>query len=199
MKSWREALNDPGLPVVTVQLNRYFGPPDEASDRGWSQLREAQRQVPKRLEGVAVVPTFDLSLTDGIHISPGGNLLLGERMARAALAMVHGHPIDSHAPDLRSATRVDDGAMIELTFDAVSSRIDTIDRQSNPFVVEDESGRVSIAEVIYPGDRTLRLRLDRKLQGEAKVHGGYGFNPPIMPMDMERVMPLLGFCDAPVV
>jgi len=43
--AWRDALGDPQLPILTVQLNRYYTPPTEDLERAWPMLREAQRQV----------------------------------------------------------------------------------------------------------------------------------------------------------
>jgi len=191
--AWREALRDPGLAVITVQLNRVYQPPSEEADRGWSQVREAQRQVPEKLDGVAVVPTFDLPLADGIHTSAAGNLLLGERMAQAALGAFYGRPADYLAPDLRSATRTRDALGIELAFDNVRSRMECNDPQAIAFRVEDSTGEVTIEKVSYRGDNRVALVLRRPLAGQAVVHGGYGANPPLVPMDVERFLPMLGF------
>jgi hypothetical protein len=196
-ESWRAALNRPDLPIVTVQLNRVLGPASEEGDRGWSKVREAQRQVPRRLSNVAVVPALDLPLSDGIHISPSGNLQLGDRMARAALGMAYGSAADYRAPDLASARRLS-GGRIELRFDAVTRRMDSIDRMAQPFKIEDESGDVPIREVIYPLDSTIHLVLGRETKGKTVVHGGYGFNPPVVPVDSERLIPMLGFYGVPV-
>ena len=83
--AWRKALKNAALPVCTVQLNRFFWPPDEQVDRDWSLVREAQRQAARRLKGVTVSPSLDLPLNDDIHISSSGNKLLAERVAAAAL------------------------------------------------------------------------------------------------------------------
>ena len=48
------------------------------------------------------------------------------------------------------------------------------------------------ANVAYD-ERSVALPLSRKLKLPAKVHGAYGADPATMPMDMERVLPLLGF------
>jgi sialate O-acetylesterase len=193
VREWRQALGRPDLAVVTVQLNRVYQAPSPASDRGWSLLREAQRQGPRQSAGVVVVPTFDLPLSDGIHISPAGNMLLGERMARAALGAFYGRPVDWQAPEIQSARRLDDGCMVELTFAPVRSRIDTIDPTTHGFRVEDGAGDVAVEKVVYPGNATAQLVLNRALQGPARVHGGYGANPTTVPMDMERFIPMLGF------
>jgi hypothetical protein len=196
--AWREALGEPDLPVIVVQLNRVRQPATPDADRSWTTLREAQRQAPRLTRHVAVVPTLDLPLSDGIHNSPAGNMLMAERLARAALGMVYGKPIDYLAPEARSAKRQDGGTLIELSFANVKSRMDTIDPTANCFRVEDEQGVVPVKQVLYPGDSTVRLALARTLAGIATVHGAYGIDPAIAPMDMERFIPMLGFANLQV-
>jgi hypothetical protein len=200
VQAWRIALNNPALAVITVQLNRVFPPAgqDEASHRGWSMVREAQRQVPNVLAGVAVVPALDLPLSDLIHTSAAGNLVLADRMARAALAVAHGRPVSHLAPDVQTATKAGDGRTLTLHFAQVTSRIDNIEQRANGFKVEDEAGEAKIEAIAYPGDATIVLTLARPLAGQAVVHGAWGYNPPTSPMDMDRVMPMLGFYGVPV-
>jgi hypothetical protein len=193
VQAWRNALKNPDLAVITVQLNRVYGVPNADVDRGWSAVREAQRQAARKLNDVAIVPTLDLSLADCIHINSSANLMLAERMARAALGMVHHRPIDWKAPDLKSAEKAADGKSVELVFDNVTSRMDCIDPTANCFRVEDTDGVVPIDKVVYPQNNNVRLFLTRPLKGKTVVHGGYGFNPPTAPMDVERFMPMLGF------
>jgi hypothetical protein len=162
-------------------------------------VREAQRQAARGLPHVAVVPTFDLPLSDFIHNSPAGNMLLGERMARAALGAVYGRAVDYLAPDLQTAVAAPDGRQIELTFAPVTSRMDNVDPNASPFEVEDSQGPVPIREVVYPGGALVRLVLGRVLDGPAVVHGGAGLAPASVPMDIERFMPMLGFYNAPVI
>jgi hypothetical protein len=190
--AWREALHNPGMPVLTVQLNRVFQTPTDEAQRGWSLVREAQRQVPARLEGVSVVPAIDLPLSDGIHISPAGNLLLADRLARAALGMVYGRLVDYRAPNIQSARLADDRT-IELAFTSVTSRMDNIDPTANSFLVEDKAGAVPVDKVVYPGDTTIRLSMGRAVSGAGCVHGGFGINPATLPVDMERLIPMLCF------
>ncbi|MEI6085143.1 MAG: sialate O-acetylesterase [Verrucomicrobiota bacterium] len=191
--AWRQALRQPALPVLTVQLNRAYSPADETAHRNWSRVRECQRQVARQLAGVTVVPSFDLPLCDLVHISPAGNLLLGDRLARAALATVNRHAAYQPAPDLQSARASGDGTVIELNFSPVTSRIDNMNASANPFHVEDAGGAVPITKVGYPHNATVQLTLGRPLTGRAVVHGGLGRNPDTMPMDFERFMPILGF------
>jgi len=193
VRAWRDDLRSPGLAVITVQLNRVYQPPNEEADRGWSQVREAQRQVARKLEGVAVVPAFDLPLADGIHTSPAGNMLLGERMARTALGAIYGQPINYLAPDLVSAKARQDRTAVELAFEPVTSRMECIDPQANCFRIEDEAGDVPVKAAAYTGSARVLLSLGRALEGQTVVHGGYGATPQAVPMDVERFLPMLGF------
>lgn len=198
LAAWRSALGQPDLPVITVQLNRVYQPADAGGDLGWSLVREAQRQATRTLPHVAVVPALDLPLSDLIHTSPAGNMLLGERLARAALGAVHGQPTQYLPPDLQSAVAALDGRRVDLTFAPVTSRMDNVDPTANSFIVEDGLGRVPLTQVVYPGGPMVQLLLERALSGPAVVHGGYGVAPASVPMDIERFMPMLAFYRAPV-
>ena len=190
--AWRETLSDAHLPVLTVQLNRVYGRDETAPNAWWTQVRQAQRRVAQTADNVAVVPTLDLPLSDGIHTSPAGNMLLGERLARAALDAVYSCGPDHRAPDIERAERTADGRIV-LHFANVQSRMDSIDENANCFRVEDDEGEVGVEAVHRPMDATLALVLSRPLVGGARVHGAWGTNPETAPMDMERFIPMLGF------
>ena len=197
VKAWRKALKHADLPVITVQLNRMYGATDPVSDRWWSNMRDVQRRIVHGLKGVAIVPTIDLQLSDGIHLNAASNMRLGARMADAALGMVHGEPIVWQAPEIQSATKVGKGDEIKLLFSPVVDRMECIDPWAKAWRVEDADGEVSVQQASGKGD-TMTLKLQRKLKGKAKVYGGYGINPEMVPMDMARHMPMLGFGNVPV-
>ncbi len=193
VKAWRKALKNKKLFVLTVQLNRVYWAMDENIQKGWSVVREAQRQVPHIIEGVAVVPTLDLPLSDGVHTSPAGNMLLADRAASAVLAKVYGKGVSYLAPEITKARRRKNGMEIELSFANVESRIDSINQLNNPFKVEDMKGMVPIAKVVYQFSNVIILELERRLEGDAFIHGAYGSNPETVPHDMVRFVPMLGF------
>ena len=199
VQAWRKALKHRDLAVITVQLNRVYSIADDAAHRRWSQLRESQRQGPIKLSDVAVVPALDIPLSDTIHISPAGNMILGERMAWAALGGVYQKEFEYLPPDLQSARAVSSRKSIELTFSPVTSRMGTINPINHSFKVEDDAGQVEVTEVVYPGDARILLRLGRALQSTAVVHGGFGCDPATLPADMERMMPMLAFHGVPVI
>ena len=88
VEALRTDLDDPSLPFMTVQIGRCTGGLDPATDRGWALVREAQRQAAHQMANVRCVPALDLPLSDDIHISSAGNLVLGERVARAYHGLV---------------------------------------------------------------------------------------------------------------
>ncbi len=196
--AWRKAMGQPDLPVLTVQLGHWTGPGEAHSDKAWTIVRETQRRIPKRLKNVTVTPTLDLAITDGIHVAPASNMLLAQRVAQAALAVVYGKSVPYLAPEPRSAVARESGRVIEIDFENVTGRMDNIDPTAVPFRVEDADGVVPVKKVELTGTAVLRLHLDRAMSGKAVVHGGYGFNPPPVHMDMDRLMPMLSFYGFPV-
>ncbi len=190
--AWRAALGDQALPVLTVQLNRVYQKPSDEGERGWSKVREAQRQVARTVKGVAVVPSLDLPLSDLVHISAAGNLMLGHRLALAALGMVYGRDTEWRSTDLEGAKFAEKRSSILLSFSGVLSRVGTIDVTSTGFKVVDGTGDIGIAETKYDGT-TVTLVLQHAAEGRTVVHGAYGANPPLMAVDMDRLWPILGF------
>jgi sialate O-acetylesterase len=198
VREWRRVLGDPELPVLTVQINRVHGPSTAAADLGWSLVREAQRQAPRRLAGVYVVPTLDLPLSDGIHTNPAGNMSLGLRLAGACLGTLYGSPAAWRAPEPVSATAAPDHRSVRIVFDNVADRMAPLDPAAIPFRVEDEDGEVPIAAVKYGTGPEAILELGRSLGPGAAIHGAASSDPPPVPFDMGRMMPMLGFHGLPV-
>jgi sialate O-acetylesterase len=198
VQEWRRVLGDPDLPVLTVQINRVHGGTDVGTDLGWSLVREAQRRAPHRLPGVHVVPTLDLPLSDGIHTSPAGNMTLGLRLADAFLGAVHGMPVAWRAPEPASAVAAPDRRSVRLRFDNVTDRIAALDLGKHPFRIEDAEGEVPVAGVQYGTGAEATVVLGRALAGGAVIHGAAASDPPPVPFDMGRMMPMLGFHGFPI-
>jgi len=193
---FREVFRTPLLPVITAQLNRYIGdtvrsqPPD-----GWDVIREAQRQAARQIDGVFVISTLDLALSDGIHIRSDSNLTIGERMAAVALGAVHGRDVKHLHPDLDEARRLSD-SKLELVFANVDTRLHYENNHLDelPFAVRDESGPVPVEGWHIVKRNCLRLVLARPLQGTATIIGAPTALPPsIVPIDICGYRPMLGF------
>jgi hypothetical protein len=116
----RGDLKNPALPFLTVQLARLTN--TDANHTGWGMIREAQRRAAENIENVFVVPTTDCTLSDAIHLSASGNLVLGERLAGVALRRIYGKRYGYEAPNIKSVCRTGvDG--IRLTFAPVYNRL----------------------------------------------------------------------------
>ncbi len=194
----RSALDQPDLPALTVQLGRYLDGTPEAA-RGWSLLREQQRAISRNLRHAYVVPALDLPLSDAIHIAPSGNLILGKRLAQLARQKIFGQAVVGQAPDVQKAVLSADRRSVELSFAPVTSHIGSIVANNTALIVEDEQGNVPVSKVVFGiAPDKINLELAQPLAGGGKVHCGMGCDPPILPIDFERQLPILAFYDVPV-
>lgn len=180
------------MPVLLTQLNvRSDVEAPECKDLGWSLVREAQRQIGSWPD-CYVVPGIGLPMSDGIHNGAAGNVILGERLARAALSEVYARPRVWKSPNIISARRQDNGRTVLMEFENVTSMIIFVGRGLTDFRVEDSAG---VDEVVQAKavENTVLLTLQRPLEGEAFVHGGYGYNPQVTLCDYETSLPMLCF------
>lgn len=204
----RREIGQPGLPILTVQLNRLTERADADADRSWGRVREAQRQAARVLSDVYVVPSTDCGLSDAIHNSSLSNLRLGERLGRLALRELYGRPAAAyvHAPQIVRATR-EAGRRVRLLFEHVHDRLEMQDTgiyeaggvSPFPFRVEDERGTVPIAGFVHGPDGAVELELERDPAGQARVHGCFEQNPAaFVPFDLDSHLPMLSFYDVPI-
>ncbi len=166
-------------PVLTAQLNRYFDSSDIAQGRAFSVIREVQRQAARVIPGVAAVPTLDLGLSDAIHTSATGNVVLGERFARVALGMVYGQALNWHPVDARDARFLNNERVeVVVTFDHVSDHLVLLTLFAEEFTVEDAEGAVPVTKAWVEEPNTVRLTLGRAAGTGAVCHLSAGCNPP---------------------
>ena len=196
----RADIKEPELPFITVQLNRWLSSKDGSDvDPLWGAMREAQRQAGRR-PGVWVVPSTDCRLTDGIHNSAASNLVLGERMAKAALGGIYGKKSAYLAPDAIGAQRTG-ATQIELAFGNILGRIETygLAGRHSPFSVEDETGPNPVRSYAASGRDRIVIDTEREIRGACRVHGAYEANPAVfVPYDTGSYLPMLAFYDLDV-
>ncbi|SDX49853.1 sialate O-acetylesterase [Paenibacillus sp. CF384] len=197
VQQWRRELHDASLPILTVQLNRCTDASSEDGDRSWGRVREAQRQAALNIPHVYVIPALDCPLSDGIHNSPAGNMIIGERMGKQALTHVYERAsLNSSAPCLTSATFIDkqDKPRIRLQFESVVGYLLAIGPVSQVFTVEDVNGLVHVSSWEITARNEITLNLDRVAEGETVVHAAYEMNPSsFLPLDSGTYMPILAF------
>lgn len=200
---WRRDLQDASLPFITVQLNRSTtSQAVHGADQSWGTVREQQRTAAFTIPHVSLVPAIDCPLSDEIHNSPAGNLLIGERMARVALATVYGRRLHYRAPVISHARLNYDapgGATVELKFDDVGGYLLHTGPSHPVFTLEDEGGKVDVLEWYISGKNTIHIKPGRSLQGKVYVNGAHERNPATyFPLDSLTYMPPLSFYQFPV-
>ena len=113
IRDWREKWGQGDFPFGIVQLANHRAPqsdPNETSD--WAVVREAQRRVAAELPAVGLAVAIDIGEAEDIH--PRDKQSVGDRLARWALARVHGKPVPHAGPvlsDIRAA-----GEQVRLLF-----------------------------------------------------------------------------------
>jgi hypothetical protein len=199
VESVRRDLGQPELPFVTTQLNRVIkSEPTATENLSWSQLREQQRQAVHQLQHVALVSAVDLPLSDLIHISPAGNLILGQRLAAAALEMKDGKDRAARFPEIVSAQFDPDRKGVILEFWPVRFRLLSDYSVVKEFVVEDEQGSMNVVASEFIRKDRIWLKLDREPGAKAVVHGQSGTSPLTHIYEVETNRPLLAFHSFPI-
>ena len=202
----REDLCHPELPFLTVQIGRYVVPGDPGGDACWAGIREAQRKAAQIFAGVAVVPALDLSLSDAIHISSAGNMILGERAAKAFLGAFCGTGEGFRPPEPISAVRTVDsvsgGSRVHVRFGFVPERLYgfEVPPELSPFLVEQADGTfMTPCAVTYAGKGDVELDFACDIGPGSHLHGAYRQNAyPVLPIDISTRLPMLSFCGFPI-
>ena len=190
----RRSLGNPRLPVITTQLNRCVAA-DPERDQGFEAIRQVQRQLAAKMRDVYLLSTLDLSISDVIHTSSAGNVVIGQRAAAAVLGGVFGRDVKYRHPNCTTAQRR--GARrIELQFEDVDERLQYDNNLPAEFAfdVRDRVGSVPVEGWAVVGGNRLQIRLARPLVGRAVVVGGpTAFPSSVVPQDVGGHRPMLGF------
>ncbi len=194
----RRELNDPELPFVTVQINRCMTESSEKMDRQWGIVREAQRRAWHSLKNILLVPSEDVALYDFIHNSAQGNLVIGERCARAVLAELFGKTYDWKAPEIESAVKTAPDT-VEIRFSRIRNWVNPYDVTADRLPIDAEDGEGLVRPAAYVTKRdSLTVTFSRPLAGEVRLHGMWRMDPgAAVPCDCMR-LPVLAWYDFPV-
>lgn len=111
---WRQRLGSPRAGFGIVQLANYGRPALAPSESGWGNVRDAQRRVAAADPHAGLAVTLDVG--DALDIHPGEKHAVGERLARAMRAAVHGEDIAAAGPAIATAERSGgDGVTLRFT------------------------------------------------------------------------------------
>ena len=113
IRGWRRAWVEGDFPFGVVQLPGHGDLPSESGDSWWASLREAQLMTSERVPNVGLAVTIDLG--DRVNVHPARKRLVGERLARWALATTYGKSVAFHGPRFIGASI--EGSMMRLRFE----------------------------------------------------------------------------------
>lgn len=165
------------MSIITAQLNRCVDVTAEG-DPHWTMIREAQRQAARVIPQLAVVPTLDCPLSDGIHNSAVGNVMIGERFGRMALGMVYGQELPWQTVDARAARFTDaTRQQIRISFDHVVDHLVYLGATPQDMRIEDAEGVVPVTQAVVDGTADVLLTLGRAAQGRTLCQHAFGGNP----------------------
>ena len=191
----RKLFDNDKLPIITFQLNRLLSKLEEGADVfGYDKIREIQRNMPKKVNDLYVIPTIDLSkMSDEIHNSVSLNRVLGERCAKLALDVIYKKEKTHFAPDINTAAFIRDKT-VELTFDNVVGGLDTFGVPVDKLSVQvyDDIGENKITDYKVNYNRIL-LITQRASVGKAFVKCEYGRDPSSVIIDEYTQLPVLSF------
>lgn len=181
---WREQIGQ--IPMITVQLNRWADRKEDMN-RHWGMVKDAQRQAAKLLKNVYVVPSHDIPMSDGGHNCAGANVILGERMALAALAGIYGKA-GAMAPEAETVEYVDE-THIRLRFGEAFEVRPKTDR-ADGMQVEDAAGICDCISAEYEYQSML-LTVERPFTLPAAFHAYWKTDVPSVIAGDVFGMPLL--------
>lgn len=168
--------------------------PGAKVDRYWGKIRDAQRRIAEEVPGVCIVPTTDLSMSDEIHNNSGSNVIIGYRMAMAAMKLVYKMPGQT-APAIRACKYVDEMHLV-LRFDP-DFEIYDIDDTAYGLDVEDETGLIPCKKAIG-GQGIIHLETERAYQLPAKFHAYWRCSLPSFLIKDFTGMPMLSCYDVAI-
>ncbi len=117
IRSWRVGWRQGDLPFYFVQLAN-FGPKEDATDRGWARLREAQTKV-LSLPGTGMAVTIDIGDAGNVH--PANKQEVGRRLALIAEAKLFGFKVEYSGPEF--ANIAPDGDTLRVHFTHLGARL----------------------------------------------------------------------------
>ncbi len=151
IKDWRNAFGQPDLPFLIFQIARnrkWQTDPNEQS--GIAELQEAQCKTALATPRSALIVTTDMGGPD-VHYT--GKEPIGDRAARAALAMVYGHQIPWASPVFKKAEFHDGKAVVY--FDNAGGGLESRGGSLKGFVIAGNDGKFVFADAAIEGDKIV--------------------------------------------
>lgn len=192
---FRKDFSSPDLPFFTFQLNRQIiRDRNEALDRSYGEIREAQRLAAHSVDGVYVLPSIDaLHMSDFIHSSKASAVMLGDRLASQVLNVLYGIGAGVKVPEIVSAIK-NSATKIVVEFDGVEGFLCDFNSPLDkyPIEIEDACGKAELEKVSLSHSR-VELYTKNELTDPVYVSGQTGTDPKYIMTDISSNVPMLCF------
>ncbi len=110
--NWRDEWGQGNFPFYWVQLADFRAEKSEPTESDWAELREAQTMTMEKLPNTGEAVIIDVGEGNDIH--PRNKSIVGQRLARWALAKQYGLDVACHSPAYQTMER--QGSAIVLSF-----------------------------------------------------------------------------------
>jgi sialate O-acetylesterase len=181
VKALRKDLKAPELPIVMAQISRTCGLQDGVS---WNSVQHQQYRLPAKIKYLAVVPTVDLTLDDGVHIDQQSSAKLGKSLCQAALFLTNKN-YRKYAPiELRKVevlkNSITSCADLKVTFSNVIGALQSDGSRAEGFCLLDKNSAdiKGIYKTICSKNAViLKTQIAVSEMGDYRLAYGHGCNP----------------------
>lgn len=195
VKAVRNDLDNPRLPIATVQIAGFCG--TSFTRLYWNSIQEQQRRLPEKIGCLAVVPAIDLSLDDNIHVSGFDQHRLGKRLAQA-MSVLRGNKKAGLPPiELQSVTtsieKKTQSRVIVVKFRNVMGHLQAPGRASGFHIIKNDEISPFVFRIDLENDKAI-IRVGFPSEPENMfIHYGYGLAPYCNITDSaDRSLPVFG-------
>lgn len=186
--AWRAEWGLGDFPFYWVQLADFRAEKEEPAESDWAELREAQTMTMEKLPNTGEAVIIDAG--EGKDIHPRNKLIVGQRLARWALAQQYGIDIAYHSPIYRKMEKR--GNKLVLTFDHIDGGWRPFDvQQPIGFAIAGKDKQFVWATAKILPDNRIEVSSSEVADPEA-VRYGWADNP-ICNMFDDRGLPLTPF------
>lgn len=155
IQNWRDEWGAGEFPFYWVQLADFRDEKAEPAESDWAELREAQTMTLSALPNTGEAVIIDIG--EGKDIHPRNKVIVGQRLARWALANQYGYEIAYHSPTYSSMEK--EGDKIVLTFEHVNGGWRPFDvRYPVGFAIAGEDKKFVWADAVILKDGRIEVR-----------------------------------------